>query len=219
MNHKTHLIFDFDGVLLDSNEVKVSAFREFASNFFSEEAAVAVVAFHKKNPGKSRFTIVDWMLDNFELNQPGFTKSQLLDNFSSTLLPSLTKASTATRLEELAAVTGVKSSIVSAAPTNELQYLVRNFGWGNIFYSRIMGAPVSKTRHFESLKGNFELGEALFIGDASSDFEVARNFDVPFVFISGWSSWSPSINEQSQFHSQWTKVDDFISHFREELAA
>ena len=48
------IIFDFDGVILDSNDVKTEAFYEMYIQY-GESIAKKVVNHHKKNGGISRF--------------------------------------------------------------------------------------------------------------------------------------------------------------------
>ena len=51
---KKFIVFDFDGVVLDSVEIKTNAFAEIYSEYGSEIVS-KVVEYHKRNGGLSRF--------------------------------------------------------------------------------------------------------------------------------------------------------------------
>ena len=54
INTKKVLIFDFDGVIADSVDIKTEAFGELYSNY-GEKTVHAVKLFHEQNGGVSRF--------------------------------------------------------------------------------------------------------------------------------------------------------------------
>ena len=56
------LIFDCDGVILDSNKIKTTAFYN-AARPYGEVAAVALINYHKKHGGISRYEKFDYFLD------------------------------------------------------------------------------------------------------------------------------------------------------------
>ena len=67
------IIFDFDGVILDSNQIKSNAF----SNSLIDEDKELVklfIAFHKKNGGISRFKKFDYFFNTIK-NQKTYQKT------------------------------------------------------------------------------------------------------------------------------------------------
>ena len=57
MKNYTHLFFDCDGVILNSNQIKTDAFYKLAFNF-GELQAQKLVNYHIENGGKRRMLTV-----------------------------------------------------------------------------------------------------------------------------------------------------------------
>ena len=57
------IIFDCDGVILNSNKIKTRAFR-MASFAFGYEASNSLESYHLKNGGVSRYAKFDYFLKN-----------------------------------------------------------------------------------------------------------------------------------------------------------
>ncbi len=62
VNSYSTLVFDCDGVVLDSNRVKTEAFR-IAAGLWGAEPASALVAYHVANGGISRYVKFAHFLD------------------------------------------------------------------------------------------------------------------------------------------------------------
>ena len=56
------LIFDCDGVILNSNEIKTLSFRE-ALNAFNKNAIEEFINYHNQNGGISRYIKIKYFLD------------------------------------------------------------------------------------------------------------------------------------------------------------
>jgi len=206
-----HLFLDFDGVLVDSNSIKTEAFFELAMKFFSAEAAAALVDNHQQNPGKSRFTKLAWLLSKYRPNQPTLNQGELESEFSSLVLKKIRAANRTPELASLLRDSRYVSHILSAAPSLEITDLVESFGWEDAFESRIHGSPETKVEHLNRLEKLLDLENSIFVGDASTDFEVAQQFGMPFVFVSNWSEWAPSDPIKSKFVGTWPSLEQFLS--------
>ena len=207
------LFLDFDGVLVDSNSIKTEAFFELAMKFFSTEAAKALVDHHQQNPGGSRFTKLAWLLSNYPPNQPTLNQSELESEFSSLVLEKIRTANRTPDLMLRLRDSNYVSHILSAAPSLEITDLVQSFGWEDVFESRIHGSPETKVEHLNKLGKLVNLENSIFVGDAPTDFEVAQQFGMPFVFVSDWSEWSPSQPIRSEFVGTWTSLEQFLGTF------
>jgi len=208
---KRHLFLDFDGVLVDSNSLKTGAFFDLAMKFFGAEAAKGLVDNHHQNPGGSRFTKLAWLLSNYRSDQPSLQQSELESEFSTLVLAKIRSAHRTPELASLLRKSKYVSHILSAAPSIELFELVRSFGWEEAFESRIHGSPETKVEHLNRLGKLVDLENSIFVGDAPTDFEVAQQFGMPFVFISDWSEWSPSDRIKSAFVGTWPGLEQFLS--------
>jgi len=213
-----HLFLDFDGVLVDSNSIKTEAFFELAMKFFSTEAAEALVDNHQQNPGKSRFTKLAWLLSKYRPNQPTLNQGELESEFSSLVLEKIRAANRTPGLASLLRDSRYVSHILSAAPSLEIANLVESFGWEDAFESRIHGSPETKVEHLNKLGKLVDLENSIFVGDAPTDFEVAQQFGIPFVFVSDWSEWSPSDPIRSEFVGSWPNLEQFLTTFLKRAA-
>lgn len=203
-----NLFIDFDGVLVDSNDVKTRAFRRLGEKFYGYEAGVALEHFHLQNPGKSRFEKVSFISDLFQ-EESMETRQELLNEFRELVFSSIQRRERSQSVNSLSGSHGYKAHIVSAAPTSELLEFVDLFGWKSAFEGRVYGSPPTKYEIFEGLSVGDTL-KGIMIGDSPSDWEVANTFNLDFVFISGWTWWEPKAEEQLQFSGIYASLDEFL---------
>ena len=63
MNKYKSIIFDCDGVILNSNKIKTKSFREILREF-DARAVQEFIDYHKNNGGISRYIKLDYFLTN-----------------------------------------------------------------------------------------------------------------------------------------------------------
>ena len=61
-------IFDCDGVITDTNQLKTIAFEETAKKNIPKEYIPHLLKFHRKNGGKSRWEKFEYIKNNFSLD-------------------------------------------------------------------------------------------------------------------------------------------------------
>ena len=198
------IIFDCDGVLLNSNRVKAEAFYRVAKPY-GESAAQKMVDYHMENGGISRYKKFAYFLENMVTIDPNNSSSELEDllkTYADLVLEGLLVCDIANGLQELRHKTeDSRWLIVSGGDQEELRFIFATRGIDQWFDGGIFGSPDAKdiiiAREL-SLK-NIEF-PALFIGDSKYDFHVATEFSLDFVFI---SEWSDVVN-----WSSWTQVNE-----------
>lgn len=185
------LIFDCDGVLLDSNRVKTDAFFS-AGLLYGEKAALSLVEYHRKNGGISRHRkfkhflreIVGVVANDDALHE-------LLDTFAREVRAGLLACPVSTAVPALRQL-GTKNRrlVVSGGDQEELRKLFRERDLDTVFDGGIFGSPDPKETILdrELVAGNITL-PALFVGDSRYDFEAARQFGIDFLFVSGWTEF------------------------------
>lgn len=181
------LIFDCDGVVLDSNWVKTEAFRAAALPY-GAEAADHLVRWHMANGGISRYKKFSYFLENIvPRGQPGPGFEKLLERYGMEVRKGLASCSVASGLEELRQKTQYKNwLIVSGGDQAELRSIFRQRELDGLFDSGIFGSPDTKDKILERELRNCTIRQpALFIGDSTYDFYAARGVGVDFVFVSG----------------------------------
>lgn len=190
-SYKT-LIFDCDGVILNSNKVKTQAFYNAALSY-GEQAAQALVDYHVNNGGISRYKKFELFLMEIVptgINGPGLEK--LLSLYAQEVRDGLLRCELAEGLEELRRRTAhSKWLIVSGGDQNELQEIFRVRGIDRFFDGGIFGSPEPKERILaREINDKNIIKPAIFFGDSRYDHQAAVKFGLDFVFVSDWSEFS-----------------------------
>lgn len=184
------IVFDCDGVVLDSNLVKTEAYFRTAKNLGATDAqAQALVDYHVRLGGISRYHKFDWYLREV-LHQPATQESVqvLLDEFGRELEVVLMECAVADGLPELRAASSANWMILSGGDQQEIRTLFAKRDLAKYFDGGLFGSPDNKdtvlARERESGSLQFP---ALFIGDSKYDFEAATRAGLDFVFLSDWT--------------------------------
>lgn len=190
------LVFDCDGVILNSNHIKTEAFRLSALPW-SEDAAADLVAHHVANGGVSRHkkfayfleTIIPSRFSTADLGFDGPSLDQLLFSYGQAVREGLMTCCVAEGLEELRSQTPDSNwCIVSGGDQAELREIFSARNLDHFFDGGIYGSPDNKDT---ILAREMALGTirspALFIGDSRYDHEASKNAGLDFVFVSGWT--------------------------------
>jgi len=185
------IVFDCDGVVLDSNLVKTEAYFRTAKSLGATDAqAQALVDYHVRLGGISRYHKFDWYLREV-LYQPATQEAVqvLLDGFARELEVVLMECAVAEGLPELRAASPQANwMILSGGDQQEIRTLFAKRDLAKYFDGGLFGSPDNKDTVLarEKEKGNLQF-PALFIGDSKYDFEAATRAGLDFVFLSGWT--------------------------------
>ncbi|MFA5148731.1 MAG: HAD-IA family hydrolase [Candidatus Omnitrophota bacterium] len=180
------IIFDFDGVIADSVDIKTKAFGEL----FEDEGgdfAGRVVDYHLKNTGVSRYEKFRHIYKNMlnrELSDEKFR--DLCSRFESLVTDNVVKAPFIKGAKEfLEEHSGEYACFVaSATPQKEIEDIVMRKGLGG-YFKGIYGAPFRKSDAVKEIiaKQGVEAGEVLYAGDAMSDYNAAKGSSANFVAV------------------------------------
>lgn len=189
------LVFDCDGVVLDSNRLKSEAFR-IATLPYGEAAAEAFVAYHMANGGVSRFEKFRHFLaeiaPRFAPGVEGPDRDALLAAYAAAVEEGLMTCGIAPGLEALRAATpGVPWLIVSGGAQAELRDVFARRGLDRLFDGGVFGSPDTKDVILAREIAAGKIAKpALFLGDSRYDHEAASAAGLDFVFVSGWSEFA-----------------------------
>jgi phosphoglycolate phosphatase-like HAD superfamily hydrolase len=188
-SYKT-IVFDCDGVVLDSNIVKTEAYFRTAKTLGATDAqAQALVDYHVKLGGISRYHKFDWYLSEV-LQKPASEAAiqALLDTFSEELKEGLMQCDLAKGLFDLREKTDSNWLILSGGDQQEIRELFAKRKIAHMFNGGLFGSPDNKDEVLarEIANGNIQF-PALFLGDAKYDYEAASRAGLDFVFISDWT--------------------------------
>jgi phosphoglycolate phosphatase-like HAD superfamily hydrolase len=185
------LVFDCDGVVLNSNHVKTEAFYQAALPY-GEAAAQALVDYHVANGGISRYRKFEYLLGQI-LGLPKNSEAldALLAHYAALVHDGLRSCAVAPGLQALRAqLPDANWLIVSGGDQEELREVFAVRGLAALFDGGIYGSPDAKdmilARELE--RGNIRM-PALFLGDSRFDHQCATAAGIDFVFLSSWSEF------------------------------
>ena len=185
------IVFDCDGVVLDSNVVKTEAYFRTAKNLGASDAdAQALVDYHVRLGGISRYHKFDYYLREI-LQQPATQEAIqiLLDEFARELEVGLLHCEVAPGLLALREITpNANWMILSGGDQQEIRTLFAKRNLQSLFDGGLFGSPDNKDTVLarEKTNGNLQF-PALFIGDSKYDYEAATRAGLDFVFLSDWT--------------------------------
>lgn len=179
-----NIIFDFDGVILDSIFVKTEAFKKLFQEFPNENIQ-ELLEYHKLNGGISRYKKIEYFF-NVILKQE-ITESEIFDY--ATRYSYITKEElTNPKYIILDAINFIRKNykmynlhIASGADENDLKYICDKLNLTKFFLS-INGSPVIKSKLVSIIMINNEYKEeeTILIGDSINDYDAAKENNINF---------------------------------------
>lgn len=175
------LCLDFDGVVLESNSIRDTAWGKLFPDQ-PVEVRNDIIAFHRANPGIDRATKLHRIYVEL-LGQPPQDEqiTEQLILFRSYCEEALVAApfvpGAASFLEEL----DIPVAVITAAREDEVTNICRRRGLDKYF--SIRGGPVNKTQHLRQLRvvHKLQANEILMIGDQLTDWDAAVTVGCHFI--------------------------------------
>ncbi|MDW7776916.1 MAG: HAD-IA family hydrolase [Methanosarcinales archaeon] len=179
-----NIIFDFDGVILDSIPIKTKAFRELFS-VYPTNIVDEFIEYHLQNGGVSRYEKIRYFYEKL-------LKKEILEN---EILDYANIYSKSTK-EELAnqkylindTLNCIKKNykkynmhIVSGADEQDLKYICDRLDISKYFMT-INGSPIKKCEIIRTILNiyKYKKDETCLIGDSINDFEAAKSNGILF---------------------------------------
>jgi len=180
------IIFDFDGVIAESVNVKTKAFAELYQPY-GKDVVQKVVDHHLANGGVSRF-------EKFKIYHRDFLGknisekdiNNLATKFSTMVLNNVVQSPYVPGAESFIKENFDKYMMFISSGTPELEIkeicerrLIKKY------FIQIFGSPESKSVHIQKIVKNWDLKsqEVLFIGDAPSDYNAAKENGLHFIGV------------------------------------
>ncbi len=179
-----NIIFDFDGVILDSVPVKTEAFRKLFEEF-SDDRVEKLIEYHLLNGGKSRYIKIKYFFE--EILFQNVSEDEILkyaNRYSELTKEELTNPKYIIK----DAIDFIKENyqkynmhIASGADENDLNYICDKLELTKYFLS-INGSPRNKYEIVKDiLKNNkYNKKETILIGDSINDYVVAQKNQIAF---------------------------------------
>lgn len=189
VNKYKTLVFDCDGVVLNSNKIKTQSFYE-ATKHFGHEPAQALVDYHVAKGGISRYAKFEYFIT--QILQQSFDEAlnqDLLERFAVAVKQGLMSCEVAEGLEQLKAKTpNANWLIVSGGDQQELREVFAARDLAKYFEGGIFGSPDTKDTILARELENANITRpALFLGDSKYDYQAAKTAELDFIFLTQWT--------------------------------
>jgi len=187
------LVLDCDGVVLNSNQLKIEAYFDVAIKYgANEKQAQALVDHHIKLGGISRYPKFEYFLQEI-LHEPvtEAAMQSLLEDFGREVKRRLSNCEVAPGLLELCKKTrDIRWMIISGGDQTELREIFIERKLDVLFDAGIFGSPDNKDEILarELARGNIAQ-PALFLGDSRYDHVASVRAGLDFIFLSNWTDF------------------------------
>ena len=180
-------LFDFDGVLVDSNCLKTEAFLELAESL-DPEILHPIRKFLRKNPSATRFAVIDKILSLTERHDLSL-RMRLLEDYSLKSKSKLKALNIDNSLHALRQQDNRDWGLVSATEQSDLMELSDYHNVSRYFSVGIFGSPKTKEANILAAAASkgVPTAEIIYLGDRVSDLEAARATGTEFIFVRDWS--------------------------------
>ena len=202
------IIFDFDGVLVRSVELKHQAFYQFMLDY-GEDFAQDVYNYHLTD-NRNRFDVVEYAAK--KLDEGDEFKQRKLQDYKNLVLDKIKRADDIPGAELfIKADTELYQFVLSGSPHVELREIVRGRNWAYSF-SEVLGTPINKSHHVSDILTQYGLDphQIIFIGDMLSDCRVAMEHGLHFIGRTD----SGLFYDSKQYHPA---ITNFKKTFHEDL--
>jgi len=177
------IIFDLDGVIIESAEIKTKAFELLFADY--PDKVGEIVEYHKINAGISRYIKFKHFYEKILGQELSAQKeAELGERFSQIVLEEILEAPFVPGAIEFLNRNKMcyYFFIASGTPEGELQKIVTHRELSH-FFREIHGSPKQKDEIIEDILSRYSLErrETVFIGDAESDRASAERAGVLFI--------------------------------------
>ena len=184
LTDKKCIIWDFDGVILNSNKVRNSGF-EIVLKDYKKEDVDKLMRFHEENGGLSRYVKFRYFFE--EVLCQKITEKEIkiwANKFSEIMIENLVNKNLLIK-DSLNFIKEnylhIEMNIASGSDQKELRFLCKQLGIKK-YFKQIYGSPISKIKNVRSLlkSSNFNKKDVVLIGDSINDFEAAKENNIEF---------------------------------------
>lgn len=178
------IIFDFDGVLVESVDVKTKAFAKMFEEE-GEEVVRKVTDYHLVNGGVSRVRKFEYYYEEILKRSLSDEKlEELCDTFSRLVIDEVINSPYVKGAEEFLDEFYSKLDfyVASGTPEEELREIVKCRGM-EMYFKGVYGSPRQKSEIARKilLQNGYNSDEVVFIGDSITDLNGAQESGIRFI--------------------------------------
>jgi phosphoglycolate phosphatase-like HAD superfamily hydrolase len=179
------IIFDFDGVIAESVQVKTDAFANLYEQY-GDNIVTKVIEHHEANGGMSRFKKIKLYHESF-LNKTITNKEivELASQFSKLVIKKVIDSPYVPGVLEYIrqCYKRYKLFISTGTPTEEMNQILEEREIAQ-YFTQVFGSPEEKILHLQNILSKYDLqpDELIFYGDSNTDMEAAKGKNITFIF-------------------------------------
>ncbi|WP_037321029.1 HAD family hydrolase [Salegentibacter sp. Hel_I_6] len=181
---KSVILWDFDGVILDSMPVREYGFKKVLEKY-PQEQVEELLNYHNKNGGLSRYVKFRYFFEQIRKEELKDGQLKTFTDYYSEIMRERLVSKKNLISESLEFIKRnlekYNMHIVSGSDREELRFLCNSLGISE-YFKTISGSPTPKIELVADLliKYNYNLKEVCLIGDSKNDFEAARQNKIDF---------------------------------------
>ena len=203
------IIFDFDGVIAKSVQIKSIAFETLYEKH-GKDTVRKIIEHHEANGGMSRYKKI-------KLYHKLFLRKEIIDEeianlanqFSELVIEMVIAAPYVPgALEYLKkSYEKYKLFISTGTPTDEINHILEERGIAQ-YFTAVFGSPVEKNDHINNIISTYGMrpNALVFYGDSNVDIDAAENAQIPFVLIKNSFNKSLLGTYKGRIIENYTKV-------------
>lgn len=198
------IIFDFDGVILDSNNIKKKAIKESVAGILPLKKINEFVKYFIEFSGIPREKKISIYFSDSN-------SDEILQRYEKILKKRLSKAMLIPGIKEFLIFLKkykIKKIILSGGSEKEIKKIVFDKDLIS-YFDQIHGGPLNKE---ENLKKICVTKPILMFGDSKIDYNLARLYGFDFIFVNGYTS----MNNWKTELKQWKNIRT-IKDFKDEI--
>jgi heptosyltransferase-2 len=194
LSHFPNLIFDFDGVIAETNAIRIQGFKELFGRRYPDDKVEMLLRYARANTGLSRYAKIRHFFEHI-----------LKCKFDAALLEQFAADYSAIVKERVIAAPAVPGTemfldtwqgrsgcaVISGSDEIELREVCSARGIAD-YFTAIYGSPPTKKENINRLleQTGWGAAECLFIGDSHNDLMAAMEFGIKFLARdSGIENW------------------------------
>lgn len=189
-----YVIFDFDGVLAETNTIRIDGFKKLFSEQSKKDIDI-LVEFCVKNGGTSRYERIRFFYN--EVLAKRISEEEInscANQYSLIVKEAVINSPSVLGADEFLYQNrnNFTFALVSGSDQSELIEVCRERGVLD-FFEEVLGSPVDKHVNLKNLvqKKKWNKRKCIYIGDSITDFEAAKFASIDFIARdSGMTNWA-----------------------------
>ena len=180
-------IFDFDGVICNSNNVKTHCLKKAVEVNINKTAAEDFEKHHKLNGGISRYVKYKRIVEKYKCRQDVYDK--MITDTSKLLKKEFIKLKLVDKAELIFKYffnSGDKIFIASGGNEDEIKVLCERWGITK-YFEGIYGSPKEKMSICKKIREKYKQSKIKMYGDSKYDYECAEKINAEFIFVSQYA--------------------------------